>query len=99
VILPENLPPEILNYKGRAHLISRLDVALESVLSGFVKEAIVQNRDTLYEEVIDVVDRMLIPQTLEEFNGNQTKTARLLGISRTTLLKKLKKLKIEVGDA
>lgn len=99
VILPENLPPEILNYKGRAHSISRLDAALESVLSGFVKEAIAQNRDTLYEEVIDVVDRMLIPQTLEEFNGNQTKTAKLLGISRTTLLKKLKKLKIEVGDA
>jgi nitrogen regulation protein NR(I) len=99
VILPEHLPPEIVNYTGRTlSSQSRLGVALESVLRGIVKDAATQNQETLYDEVTDAVDRTLIPLILAEFNANQTKTAKLLGISRTTLLQKIKKLGIEVGN-
>ena len=97
VILPEHLPPEILNYKGlRQSTQSRLEKALESVLKETVTDAVTQTHEALYDEVIDAVDRALINRILEEVQDNQTKSAKLLGISRTTLLQKIKKLGIEV---
>ena len=98
VILPEHLPPEILNYKGtRQSTQSRLETVLESVLKETVRNAVMQARDGLYDETIDAVDHALIKCVLEEVEGNQTQSAKLLGISRTTLLQKIKKLGIEVN--
>ena len=98
VILPEHLPPEILNYKGtRQSAQSRLETVLESVLKETVRDAVMQARDGLYDEAIDAVDHALIRCVLDEVEGNQTKSAKLLGISRTTLLQKIKKLGIEVN--
>ncbi len=98
VLLPEHLPPEILNYKGRQQSSqSRLEVALESVLKGTVKDAVARAHEALYDEVIDAVDRTLIKNLLEEVQDNQTKSAKVLGISRTTLLQKIKKLEIEMN--
>ena len=98
VLLPEHLSPEILNYKGRQQSSqSRLEMALESVLKETVKDAVAQAHDALYDEVIDAVDRTLIKCLLEEVQDNQTKSAKLLGISRTTLLQKIKKLRIEMN--
>ena len=98
VILPEHLPPEILNYKGtRQSTQSRLETVLESVLKETVRDAVMQARDGLYDEAIDAVDHALIKCVLDEVEGNQTKSAKLLGISRTTLLQKIKKLGIEVN--
>ena len=100
VILPEHLPPEIVDYKGRSHSSkSRLEATLESALRGIVQEAIAQNHETLYDEVIDAVESSLTQLILEAFDGNQTKTAKLLGISRTTLLKRLKDWKSRPGAA
>ncbi len=98
VILPEHLPPEILNYKGRSQSTqSRLETVLESVLKETVRDAVMQARNGLYDEAIDAVDHALIKSVLDEVEGNQTKSAKLLGISRTTLLQKIKKLGIEVN--
>ena len=98
VLLPEHLPPEILNYKGRQQSSqSRLEVALESVLKETVKDAVTRAHEALYDEVIDAVDRTLIKNLLEEVQDNQTKSAKILGISRTTLLQKIKKLEIEMN--
>jgi nitrogen regulation protein NR(I) len=98
VLLPEHLPPEILHYKGRQQSSqSRLEVALESVLKGTVKDAVTRAHEALYDEVIDAVDRTLIKNLLEEVQDNQTKSAKVLGISRTTLLQKIKKLEIEMN--
>ena len=98
VILPEHLPPDILNYKGRSQSTqSRLETVLDAVLKETVRDAVMQARDGLYDEVIDAVDRALIKCVLEEVEDNQTKSAKLLGISRTTLLQKIKKLGIEVN--
>ena len=97
IILPQHLPPEILNYKERRQSTeSRLEMALESVLKETVKDAVAQAHEGLYDEVIDTVDRALIKSLLEEVQDNQTKSAKLLGISRTTLLQKIKKFGIEV---
>jgi Fis family transcriptional regulator len=46
----------------------------------------------LYRMVLDEVERPLIQTVLENANDNQTVAARMLGISRGTLRKKLKEL-------
>ena len=91
VVLPDDLPPEIQTSQqtdptGASHL----ETALKSVLQGITKEAITQEKRGLYEEVVALVDKALIELVLDEFSGNHSKTAELLGMSRTTLLKKIK---------
>jgi len=46
----------------------------------------------LYRMVLDEVERPLIETVLESANNNQSVAARMLGISRSTLRKKLKDL-------
>ena len=45
--------------------------------------------DDLYSIVLEQVERPLIELSLKAYNGNQVKTARMLGINRNTLKKKL----------
>ncbi len=98
VILPEHLPPEILHYKGRAQSTrSRLEAAIEPPLREAIRDAVAQDTTALYDEIIDAVDRTVITLTLEAVHANQTRCAKLLGISRTTLFQKIKKLGIEVN--
>ncbi|MDE0467841.1 MAG: sigma-54 dependent transcriptional regulator [Candidatus Poribacteria bacterium] len=91
VVLPDDLPSEIRT----GHQIdptgtSYLEAALKSFLQDITKEAITQEKRGLYEEVIALLDKALIELVLDEFSGNHSKTAELLGMSRTTLLKKIK---------
>ena len=51
---------------------------------------------TLYDDVIEEVERQLIAVVLEESDGNQTEAAKRLGISRTTLRTKIDKLRIGI---
>jgi len=44
----------------------------------------------LYRMVLDEVERPMIETVLEHTNGNQSTAAQMLGISRSTLRKKLK---------
>lgn len=91
VVLPDDLPPEVRTGQqtdptGASHL----ETVLKSVLQDITKEAITQEKPGLYEEVIALLDKALIELVLDEFSGNHSKTAELLGMSRTTLLKKIK---------
>ncbi len=91
VVLPDDLPPEIRTGQqtdptGASHL----ETSLKSVLQDITKEAITQEKRGLYEEVVALLDKALIELVLDEFSGNHSKTAELLGMSRTTLIKKIK---------
>ncbi len=50
---------------------------------------------SIYNTVISEVERSLIEVALHTMQYNQTKTAKILGISRNTLRSKIKSLKID----
>lgn len=91
VIMPEDLPIEVQT--GRSLIsatASRLEDSLKTTLHGMIQEAIADENGTLYEEVIAMVDKVLLGLVLDECSGNHSKTAALLGMSRTTLIKKIR---------
>jgi len=45
---------------------------------------------------MEKIEKPLLEYVLEQTEGNQLKTARILGINRNTLRSKVKKLNIEV---
>ena len=53
---------------------------------------------TLFDDVIEEVERHLISMVLEQCNGNQTETAKRLGITRTTVRSKVNKLRIGIKN-
>lgn len=67
-------------------------------LSGFVRHMKNGGVRNLYSMMIAEVERPLITQTLKESNGNQVRAARLLGMNRNTLRKKIKDLKIHIKE-
>jgi two-component system nitrogen regulation response regulator GlnG len=50
--------------------------------------------EKLYDQVMSEVERPLIGLCLERCKGNQLKAARILGINRNTLAKKIRQLGI-----
>jgi two-component system nitrogen regulation response regulator GlnG len=91
VILPDDLPSEIrAGYLVDSTDASELITSFKSVLQDIAKESIAQEKSGLYEEIVATLDKALIELVLDEFSGNHSKTADLLGMSRTTLLKKIR---------
>ena len=66
-----------------------------SVLFQQQKEAQV-DLNGLYNVVIEQVEKPLLELALRAYNGNQVKTAQMLGINRNTLKKKIDNYKIRV---
>ena len=50
----------------------------------------------LYDRVLKVVEKPLIERTLIATKGNQIKAAKVLGINRNTLRKKIRELDIRI---
>ena len=91
VILPDDLPSEIhVGHSPTTPDSSQLETSLKSVLRGITKTAIAEGSQQLYDDVVALLDKALIELALDECSDNHSKTAELLGISRTTLIKKIK---------
>lgn len=63
---------------------------LEGKLNGFLKQMKKLESSNLYDTVTVEVEKALFAIVLKETGGNQVKAAKLLGINRNTLAKKLK---------
>jgi two-component system response regulator HydG len=96
---------ELENIVERSVIFSREDYVLFSELPEIIREA---SGDTLSQEVregfkpgmtIREMERELIIRTLEDNDGNRTRTARILGITRRTLQHKLKEYDLDQQDA
>ena len=91
VILPEDLPTEI--HTGPSTVLpdaSQLETSLKSALQDIAKAGIAEGSKQLYDDVVTLLDKTIIELALDKCSNNHSKTAELLGISRTTLIKKMK---------
>lgn len=55
-----------------------------------------QNKGNIYPLIVEETERSVIKIVLEETNGNFLASAKMLGISRSTLYRKIQDLKIEL---
>ncbi len=79
------------NGQNRSLMLAK---AIEDVEDFFLRE----KEGKLYKFLLNVVEKPLIENVLRKTEGNQLKTAKILGINRNTLHSKIEKLKINVGD-
>ncbi|MEE1285417.1 MAG: helix-turn-helix domain-containing protein [Ruminobacter sp.] len=86
---------EELNYKN--NLISsqndkqQLNSYLSNSIDNFLKNPENKDSNELYELYLSTVEAPLFRNVLAHVRGNQSKAAKLMGINRGTLRKKLKK--------
>jgi DNA-binding NtrC family response regulator len=68
---------------------------LEEKLKHYLKDLTTMSNCNLYSTVLSEAEKALICIVLKETNGNQLKTAKVLGINRNTLRSKIKEYKIK----
>lgn len=65
---------------------------VDAALPGLVGERLAAGEARLHRAVMSLLERPLLQHALELTGGNQVRAARLLGINRNTLRKKLRAL-------
>ena len=73
-----------------------LSQLLEKKFASFVKKIKHSNNTGLYALLISEIEKPIFSLALQETNGNQVKAARLLGVNRNTIRKKMREFKITV---
>ena len=82
VILPEDLPEEI-QFKTDVNFGRQIDIP-----EGGID----------FDNVVNDLERDLIMQSLRKTNGNKKMAARLLNLKRTTLIEKMKRVRLDDSD-
>lgn len=105
VILPEHLP-EAVRQAAASQPVSpasplpaanaRPELPSESELQAFIAERLRAGTENLYSEVLQRVEKTLFTHVLHEVDGNISRAAAILGISRSTLRSKLQTLGISL---
>ena len=91
-----------LNSSDNIFVANLQSVSLEKLVKSKLEVLFQQQKDAevelngLYNVVLEQVERPLLELALRAYNGNQVKTAALLGINRNTLKKKIDIYKIKV---
>jgi len=99
-----NQIPQIMGTSGvHDSSVDHKDVSLasyvEKKIGDFVRAMNVGSGNNLYPTLMRAVERPLIELALRETHGNQIKAARLLGLNRNTLRKKITEFDISVSQA
>jgi two-component system response regulator AtoC len=94
------LLPEFLPEIGCYDVPNMAEDAVESGgandVGRFVTDRIKGKTSSLYAEVVEFSERILLPLVLQHTDGNQSRAATILGITRGSLRNKLKNLGISV---
>jgi two-component system, NtrC family, nitrogen regulation response regulator GlnG len=96
VILPHHLPESLrggAKDEDDAHVLRRL---VERQARSLLLKAQSAGHGDIYHVVLGEVERFLLQVVLDETDGNQLRTADLLGINRNTLRKRIRELGVEV---
>ncbi len=96
VILPQHLPESIrggIKEDNDADILRRL---VERKARALFSSAQSEGTGAIYHLILSEIERFLLQVILDETDGNQLRTADLLGINRNTLRKKIRTLGVEV---
>ncbi len=91
-----------LNNSENLFVANLQQVSLEKLVKSKLEVLFQQQKEAqvelngLYNIVLEQVEKPLIELALKAYNGNQVKTALMLGINRNTLKKKIDNYKIRV---
>ena len=91
-----------LNHSDNLFVANLQSVSLEKLVKSKLEVLFQQQREAqvelngLYNIVLEQVEKPLIELALQSHNGNQVKTAQMLGINRNTLKKKIDNYKIRI---
>ncbi len=91
-----------LNSSDNLFVANLQSVSLEKLVKSKLEVLFQQQKEAqvdlngLYNVVIEQVEKPLLELALRAYNGNQVKTAQMLGINRNTLKKKIDNYKIKV---
>jgi Fis family transcriptional regulator, factor for inversion stimulation protein len=91
-----------LNSSESLFVANLTSVSLEKLVKSKLEVLFEQQKEApvdlngLYNVVLEQVERPLLEIALKAHNGNQVKTAQMLGINRNTLKKKIDNYKIRV---
>lgn len=75
-----------------------LEDIIYNKLEGFISSMNEKGQQSLYSTILPFMERPLIRLVLKKTKGNQVRTAKLLGINRNTLRKKIRELGITKKD-
>jgi two-component system, NtrC family, nitrogen regulation response regulator GlnG len=92
VIRPEDLPPELAEPPAEQATNPSFERLVERELRGFVTALRDTGEGALWRTLLSLVERPLLRVVLQETGGNQVRAARLLGINRNTLRKRVRAL-------
>lgn len=73
-----------------------VDTPLKTEIESLIQQKVQAGESDVYDSLIEYVERELITQVLEFTQGNQAEASNILGITRTTLRTKIKKLGIQI---
>ena len=91
-----------LNSSDNLFVANLQSVSLEKLVKSKLEVLFQQQKEAqvelngLYNVIIEQVEKPLLELALRAYNGNQVKTAQMLGINRNTLKKKIDNYKIKV---
>lgn len=102
VLLPEFLPEVVLHGPqkktgGSGSTATDSDSAA-SDLRSFVDERLSNKSSDLYAETLEMMERYLITRVLNLTEGNQSKAAKILGITRGSLRNKVRSLGVSIDQ-
>lgn len=98
VVIPDFLPKFGLNQDPVAESIPepQVESSLKNEIGSLIQQKFEAGETDVYDTVIQHVERQLITQVLEFTLGNQVEASKTLGITRTTLRTKIKKLGVQI---
>lgn len=97
VIMRDFLPDSVRRFQGGPPAVtSSVPVASKDELLQFIHQRIRAGTENLYDEVIQRTERTLLSEIVHHVDGNISRAATILGISRSTLRLKLAALGINL---
>ncbi len=96
-LIPEFMPSEVRNYDG-ARQQEDTDGLPPSDLKKLVDSQLGSQATDLYGDALLLMERYVITRSLRHSGGNQSKTARILGITRGSLRNKIRTLGISIDS-